>query len=261
MDVDLDVCKSIAIRHGLPLQFVVKEYHVFDVLGQIAGSASKNNAELIFKGGTALSKVYFGKAQRFSEDIDFDLDADIKTVMQIAKEIAKFVEGYEITEFRKVHNTVQFYCNYENKLGGKDHVRVDISSKRIITSKPPNAKGATSEFVQSTVMGVRVYEFEDLMARKMNALSDRTEGKDVYDVYVGLPLCKGMGKAIEQMLKSEERTETASQFLQKMINAVKKADYKKLRNLTNPFIPVAYRPKDWLGLKNDLILKLENLKM
>ncbi len=259
MDVDLDFCRAISVRQGLPLQFVIKEFHIFNVLGQIAAFSSQNK-KLVFKGGTALSKVYFGKLQRFSEDIDFDLDGSIDEIKVFSKEFANSLKGYSVTEFRKVRSTVQFYCDYASPLGVKDHVRVDISSKKIICSKPPVIKSASSEFNNSVVLGVCVYDFEDLVARKMNALCDRTEGKDVYDVFVALPLCKKMDEAIESMLKSENKQESRNDFIQKTIDAVKKADYKRLRNLTNPFIPTPRRPKDWLELKNDLALKLENLK-
>ncbi|MFH1222360.1 MAG: nucleotidyl transferase AbiEii/AbiGii toxin family protein [Candidatus Micrarchaeota archaeon] len=261
MEVNLNVCKTIAIQHGLPLQFVIKEFHLFNVLSQVVAFASQNNRTLVFKGGTALSKVYLGKAQRFSEDIDFDLEADIEKVMHFSKELAGTLKEYSITEFRKVHNTVQFYCKYDNLLGGKDHIRVDIASKPIITSKPLVQKQAVSEFIGSSVSGFYVYDIEDLLARKMNALSDRAEGKDFYDVYMGLPRCKQMGNAIASALKSEKKKETVKEFLQKTIEKVGKADPKKLRNLTNPFIPLAYRPKDWLELKNDLLLKLEELEI
>lgn len=261
MEVNMEVCKTIAIQHGLPLQFVIKEFHLFNMLSQVVAFTTKNNITLVFKGGTALSKVYLGKAQRFSEDIDFDLDIAIEKVMLFSKELASNLKEYSISEFRKVHNTVQFYCNYNNLLGGRDHIRIDIASKRIITSKPLLMGQAVSEFTRSSVSGFYVYTIEDLLARKMNALCDRAEGKDFYDVYMGLPRCKKMDQAITSMLKSEKRKETIEVFLQKTIEKVKQTDHKKLRNLTNPFIPFAYRPKDWLELKNDLLLKLEKLEI
>ena len=35
MELNLEVCRTIAVQYGLPLQFVVKEFFVFDVLSQI----------------------------------------------------------------------------------------------------------------------------------------------------------------------------------------------------------------------------------
>ncbi len=260
MEINPELCRTIAIQHGLPLQFVIKEFHLFDVLSQIAAFTSKNDRTLVFKGGTALSKIYLGKAQRFSEDIDFDLEADAGGVMRFSKELAGSLTGYSITEFRKIRQTVQFYCNYDDPAGEKDHIRVDIAGKRIVTSKPLALKQAVSEFTRSSVSGLRAYDIEDLIARKMGALCERAEGKDFYDVYMGLPLCGKMHKAIASALESENREETVAAFLQKTVQRVRRVDHKKLRNLANPFIPLAYRPKDWLEFKNDLLLKLERLE-
>ncbi len=261
MEINLDICREIAIKHGLPLQFVIKEYHLFNVLSKISTFTIQNKQRLIFKGGTALSKIYLGKTQRFSEDLDFDFDESMDKIKQFSVELAQNLSEYSILEFRTVRETVQFYCTYDSPLGQKDHIRVDIASKQILTAKPLAIKPAVSEFVQSVVIGFPVYEIEDLVARKLNALCSRTEGKDIYDVYLVLPLCGKLGEAIHQMLKSEGRKESPSEFLKRIKDAVKKADPKRLRNLTNPFIPLEYRPKDWLELKNDLLFRLENLQL
>lgn len=259
MEINLEVCKTMAVQHGLPLQFVIKEFHLFNVLSQIASITAQEKCRLVFKGGTALNKVYLKKGQRFSEDIDFDLD--VEDSRAFSRELAGKLEGYTISRFRKVRKTTMFFCDYESPLGGKDHIRVDIAGKKIITSSALQIKSAVSEITHGSVIGFHVYDLGDLVARKMHALCTRTEGKDVFDVHSSLPLCKEMGKAISAMLKSEEKDQTPKEFLAQTLEAVKKADFKKLRNFTNPFIPMAYRPKDWRELKNDLILKLENLKV
>jgi len=75
-------------------------------------------------------------------------------------------------------------------------------------------------------------------------------------VYNALPLCGKLDAAIGKMLESEGEKGAPKEFLQKTLAVVKKADAKKLRNLTNPFIPFSSRPKDWLQLKNDLAFRL-----
>ena len=239
---------------------MVKEFYVFDVLGQIATltAPAKN---LVFKGGTALNKVYLGKLQRFSEDLDFDLDGEsMAETRSYCERLAKGLVGYKISDLRKVRNTIQFECEYENLLGGTNHVRVDVAAKRIITEKPPLIKPAVSDYTGRYVTGFYVYSMEDLVARKMNALRDRCEGKDIYDVYSALPLCGKMEAAISKMLISEKSRDSFTEFVQKTLERLRTADHKKLRNLTNPFIPVGNRPKDWLELKNDLVMRLERLQ-
>ena len=90
MELDLEVCRSIAVRNGLPLQFVFKEFHIINIIGEIAGAAFSSKNPLVLKGGTALNKVYLKKLQRFSEDIDFDLvikNADQKNLVGLGQAI------------------------------------------------------------------------------------------------------------------------------------------------------------------------------
>ena len=71
---------------------------------------------------------------------------------------------------------------------------------------------------------------------------------------------KALKTAIELMLESEDTNDTAEVFLQKAIHRLKTSNPKKMRNITNPFIPAANRPKNWEELKNDLLLKFEALQ-
>ncbi|VVC04571.1 Nucleotidyl transferase AbiEii toxin, Type IV TA system [Candidatus Burarchaeum australiense] len=260
VEVNLEVCRVLAAQHGLPLDFVAKELYVFDVLGQIAMLTAPSK-KLVFKGGTALNKVYLEKLQRFSEDLDFDFDSEsITETRSYCERLAKGLTGYKLRDLRKVRDTIQFECEYDKPLGGKDHVRVDVAAKKIISEKPVVIKPAVSTYTQRFVTGFYVYSLEDLVARKLHALRTRAEGKDFYDVHNALPLCGRMTTAINKMLLSEKMKETAAEFIQNTIAVVKQADYRKLKKQTNQFIPMASRPKDWLELKNDLVLKLERLQ-
>lgn len=263
MELDIQVCRAIAIRYGLPLQFVVKEYYLMNVVGLVAAFSSSKPHSLVFKGGTAINKIYTRKTERFSEDADYDfVTKDAKTeLLGFCKELAATMKGYRISEFRKVRGTVQFYCEYESPFGNRDHVRVDISHKKLITARPVESRIAVSGFTNASVGGVSVYSVEDIAARKFNALASRAEGKDVYDAHAIIELCdpRILRTAIEKALKSEGKEMRANEFISNIKSSVKKSDTRKQRNLTNPFIPVALRPKNWDELKEDLIMKLETL--
>jgi len=255
---DMDVCRVLAAKHGLPLQFIVKDFFLMDVLSRLAAK-QEDFGNIVFKGGTALSKIYLEGVQRFSEDLDFDVETDSSGAKSICGKMAGRIAGYKTGEIRKVRSTYQFECAYTSILGGSDHVRVDVAPKKIITDKKPVLAQVSSPYSQKSVAGVRTYGLEDLTARKLCALESRTEGKDLYDAYSSLPLCKKMHGAISAMLCSEGRKETPAEFIEKTIAKVKTCDTKKAGNLTNPFIPSQNRPKSWVALKNSLVIMLEEM--
>ena len=264
MELDLEICRTIAIRYGLPLQFVFKEFHLVEVISQIAAFMAQKPDSLVLKGGTALNKAYLQKTQRFSEDADFDLVTKnaSEELSGFSRSLANSLKGYKIMDFRRVHTTMQFYCMYETPLGAKDHVRIDIAPKKLLTAKPVETNQIVSEFTHSSISGIKIYSLEDLTARKINALAARAEGKDVYDVYMAFPMCSGnvLKTAVELMLESEGNSETVDSFMQRAVSRLKKSDPKKMRNLTNQFIPAANRPKNWEELKNDLLVKLDDFQ-
>jgi predicted nucleotidyltransferase component of viral defense system len=61
--------RAEARRLGLGVEVILKDYAIGHVLGAIATDPTLA-ATLVFKGGTALKKLYFGD-YRFSEDLDF----------------------------------------------------------------------------------------------------------------------------------------------------------------------------------------------
>ncbi|MFH0927172.1 MAG: hypothetical protein V1822_01190 [Candidatus Micrarchaeota archaeon] len=62
------------------------------------------------------------------------------------------------------------------------------------------------------------------------------------------------------MLKSEGSTMNQDAFLKHCLESVRKTDSIRLRNLTNPFIPLPKQPTDWGILKNELIERLGKMQ-
>ncbi len=255
MIVDEDVCRLIAAKEGLPLDFVAKEFYLMELLRQL--SALDILKSMIFKGGTALSKIYLKENYRFSEDLDFDFVGN--QWQTTSKAITGKIEGFEDLETRRIigNKVVQTDFIYKTKWGKKDRIRLDVNVKPYTkTAEPIEGHEVISAFTGFNIGPVPAYSINDLLARKMSALRDRTEGKDVFDVAKALHLAnkKKLLKALSLVASIDGQT--VNKFIEETINKVKNVDYTKLRNLTNPYIPIKNRPSDWKILADTLALEL-----
>ena len=121
-----------------------------------------------------------------------------------------------------------------------------------------------SKATGQSIGGVPTYGFEDLLARKMNALASCTEGKDIFDVANSIKMAdpKMLKKAVKYALKDDWRAIGVDDFLEGTVQKLECANYSSIMKLTNPYIPIKSRPKDWKILAADFtdsIKKLENL--
>ena len=64
--------RAVSQRQGTPQQVIEKDYVLSYIIAGIS-SHSRLKDVLVFKGGTALKKLFFGE-YRFSEDLDFSAD-------------------------------------------------------------------------------------------------------------------------------------------------------------------------------------------
>lgn len=255
VEMDESTLRSLAGKAGLPLQFVYKEVKLFEALSKILTANKETKYEIVLKGDTALNKVYFKGVQRFSEDIDFDVftkDADLEKIVNI--------DGFVKEGPWRRRNTVRFHLKYKF-LGRDDYLRVEFTRNKLLkTANPTVNESLSSEITGTSLYGVSCYSFDDLVARKMNALRTRTAGKDVWDCYVALPKTTDIKKAVKFALKSEALDLTVEEALNEISEKLKKADPRELQKLTNPYIPTSRRPKDWRDVINSLAHEIEAIK-
>jgi uncharacterized protein len=186
--MELRMLRHLALRSGLGMNYVAKEERISQllcILRYLFGS------DVVLKGGTGFNRVHLSQlgVARFSEDIDLDyvpegdLDGRIKSISEKMLGIDEFqVEGP-----RLLHRTLRFDARYVNELGSKDRVCVEF----YLTRKPHLSVEEVlvkSPFVDAHPTIFTTYSAEDLLARKMMALYNRSEGKDIYDVLHGLRL-------------------------------------------------------------------------
>lgn len=252
-EVEESLLRSIAARFGLSVQFVYKDYKLMELLGELITINSELKLPLVMKGGTALNKIYLGGLQRFSEDIDFDYEGDAKNLAGLARKIKNFsVKGPW-----KFRNIMRFHCIY-NFRDQPDYIRLEFNTgKRLGALDKRVLKPLTSSFWGMTSIGIYSYSADDLAARKLNALKNRGEGKDIWDCYHILPKTGNIKKAVSKMLGlNAPETEV---FFKELIANLEKIDYKELSKSTNQYIPLSLRPKSWQDILFTLISILERL--
>jgi predicted nucleotidyltransferase component of viral defense system len=153
---------------------------------------------LVFKGGTALKRCYFGR-YRFSEDLYFSLVEKV-SLNHILTELEPIYDEVQRAsgivfrfsrEDRKSHqNSYTFYLNYDGPLPGAtgNEVKVDITineqfvcplqERYVLRGYDEYSDLPEAELVQ-------VYSLEEIAVEKVVALTDRArnEPRDLYDLW------------------------------------------------------------------------------
>ncbi|MCK4458602.1 MAG: nucleotidyl transferase AbiEii/AbiGii toxin family protein [Methanosarcinales archaeon] len=178
--------RRIARRKKMSVGLTDKEYVIEWLLKGIYESKIKDH--LIFKGGTAIQKVYFPKTWRFSHDLDFTAlypDINIKTQF---KEIFNDIEESSSVklEFKSFHETsgsiiadVQFL----GPLNARNRIRLDISLDENIITEPVLIEMG-SQYPDIGRYKVRVYSLEEIVVEKIRSILQRGKSRDYYDVWM-----------------------------------------------------------------------------
>lgn len=169
-----DVIK-IARKEKLSLGIVEKDFVLTYILKKIYGSELKN--KLVFKGGTALHKIYLHR--RLSIDLDF---AELKAVK--IEEIKNIIEDKEInSKIKDLHedqDSINIILSYISVLDHKDNIKIQISKRE----KPilNIIKKRLKSYFYSD-FEVLTFKFEELVAEKIRALIQRNKPRDFLDIY------------------------------------------------------------------------------
>lgn len=167
---------SIARKQKLPLGMIEKDLVLTLVLREIYNSQFKNT--LVFKGGTALHKLYLHK--RLSVDLDFtalgEFDIDVFRNILLIKEI-----NSEIRKIRAFENSVSIDLKYISLLNYPDSIKIDIS----LREKP--LLGLKEVAVHSPYFPdfpVLTFQIEEIASEKMRALIQRKRPRDYFDMWL-----------------------------------------------------------------------------
>ena len=201
-------------------------------------SAPGLQEKLLFRGGTALHKIYLPPSSRYSEDIDL-VQLEPGPIGPLFDEIRKATEPFLGSPSRKQGpNVVNLVFRFQSEIppvrtlrlkieiNTRDHFHVYPPAVHILRVESPWFSGSCN---------IRTYSLEELLGTKMRALYQRNKGRDLFDLWLGLQ--KGTVNA-ERVVKAFDRYLAAEGL------SVSKKEYQEnvLKKIKNPRFLSDIRP-------------------
>ncbi len=194
--------RKISRERGLALDLVEKDY----VLGWILFGIAKNSISkhMAFKGGTALSRVYFPSQWRLSEDLDFTILDEIgleSLAESLAEEVPKIVSeasGIAVA-LKKTPFTNPTYLQIRFRYTGpvsKNTVKIEVSREGFVGKVLQKTVPQVFDYPEFTV---NVYSLENILAETIRTLLERGKIKDYYDVWKLLKVEKFDSRKIREL--------------------------------------------------------------
>ena len=195
--------RRISKRRNMSVGLAEKDYVIEWLLKGIYESKIKDN--LIFKGGTAIKKVYYQETWRFSHDLDFTaLNLDKKNIKNQLEDVFGDIEGKSAIKlvFKSFHLTpgsIIANVQFSGPLNAKNRLRVDISfDEKVITE--PVSKIVASQYPDIAHYHVNAYSLNEILAEKIRSILQRGKSRDYYDVWMLLKVEKFDLNEIREML-------------------------------------------------------------
>jgi predicted nucleotidyltransferase component of viral defense system len=196
-------------RLGLSWEILERDYVLSWVLAGISHVDSLRDT-LVFKGGTALKKCYFGD-YRISEDLDFSGLKAVPTgkALEKAMQLVTVQATSLLEEYAPVEMICERYTEKQPHPGGQEafvirarmpwqqrvHMRVmvEVSVDEEIL-KPTESRKIIHEYGEPIESQVRVYALEEIIAEKLRAILQhveklekrgwsRSRARDYYDIW------------------------------------------------------------------------------
>lgn len=188
---------------------------------------------LVFRGGTALNKLFCDKAYRYSEDLDFtQLKAEpMGALMTRVRKIIDPVLGKP--KWKQTESMVTFYYDFISEIHPQTKMRIKVE---INTREHESLRGTqTIPFSVkskwfSGEAAILTMHLEEMLATKMRALYQRSKGRDLFDLlyfYYNNPTLDWISvvQCFEEIMQNSETPITRAVFEKNVYEKVKKQTY------------------------------------
>lgn len=146
---------------------------------------SKVQDSLVFRGGTALNKLYLNPPARYSEDIDF-VQKRSEPIGETINAIRQVLDNWLGDPKRKVtERSAKLVYRYEttNKLPAKLKVEINTTEHFQVLDFYKAPYSIDSDWFSDRCV-ITTYALEELMATKLRALYQRRKGRDLFDLWL-----------------------------------------------------------------------------
>lgn len=195
--ISLREVQRLAFETRMPEQAIERDYVLTWVLSEIARHPMLG-AQAILKGGTAIKKLYFSE-WRYSEDLDFTLQPPwaVEPIVAALEEVHAACAnsaGLEVAVSSQEPrpetgqlSSLTIYLAYIGPLRRTRRPRelkLDFTNDEVVVEVPVRRSlpGIYSDEIEPAVE-VLAYPLEEILAEKMRTLLQRTEPRDLYDVW------------------------------------------------------------------------------
>ena len=170
----------------LSLDLIEKDYVLGLVLHAIF--SSQFSSKISFKGGTALSKIYFPGSWRLSEDLDFTMTEGIgvraigNSQISEIPPILKQISGLQSRILGSVYsnpNYLQFKLQYDGPIS-RNTVKIEFSIENFVG---PITRKEVPKVYDYPNFSILSYSIENILSEKIRAILQRGKLRDYYDVW------------------------------------------------------------------------------
>jgi len=145
--------------------------------------------ELAFRGGTALHKLFFSPAARYSEDIDLvrTTKGGIKEIIDALRVCLEPWLGVPKTKRTPQSFKLLFYFTPELYPETKQKIKIEINilENFSVLERLNKTFSVESDWFTGKA-SINTFQFEELLATKLRALYERKKGRDAFDLWLAI---------------------------------------------------------------------------
>lgn len=181
--MDADEMRLLGGRYGVFAETIQRDYSATVLLSVI--SEFSKISEMVFKGGTALKKIYFPDA-RFSEDLDFTCNSDVSDELEswLKERIGELAVNFtEVKKMETGRNNRKYSVKYLNYNDHPMSVKIDLSLREKVIRDVKTLPIRHFYGLENGNFSIPSMSIEEIMAEKLRALAHAQKPRHLYDMW------------------------------------------------------------------------------